>query len=42
MLENSWSNKLVHEPKLATIANLPTPTIIYQTSSNQLVAHSQA
>ena len=26
---------------MATITNLPNPTIIYQTQSNQLVAHSQ-
>lgn len=41
MLENSWSNKLTQEPKYATIVNLPTPTILYQTSTNQLVAHSR-
>ena len=41
MLENSWSNKLAQEPKMVTIANLPNPTLIYQTHSNQLVAHSQ-
>lgn len=42
MLENSWSNKLSLEPKMATILNIPNPTIIYQATSNQLMAHSQA
>lgn len=42
MLENSWSNKLTQEPKIATIINLPSPNILYQTHANQLIAHSQA
>ncbi len=42
MLENSWSNKLTQEPKIATIISIPSPTILYQTQANQLVAHSQA
>lgn len=42
MLENSWSNKLAQEPKIATIVDIPNPTILYQTASNQLMAHSQS
>ena len=42
MLENSWSNKLTHTPKIATILNIPNPTIVYQNTTNQLIAHSQS
>jgi hypothetical protein len=41
MLENSWSNKLEQQPLFATIVNLPDPAIIYQSQSNQLIAHYQ-
>lgn len=42
MLENSWSNKLAQEPKMATITDLPMPTVLYQTHANTLMAHSRA